>query len=127
MNWANILNKNKKEFETKSKVNITEDDNINYTNYELKDYDEEFDILYNLKIYDLKSDFKELIEEESLPFMDKIINFQYSFYDFIKNNCENYLNIIKKVDSENEEYLKELEEEDEKSYIDSYDYDREIN
>ena len=113
MTWANILNKNKKEFETKTKTEEIRYEIINYVNHDLKDYDEEFENSYNIKIYDLQSDFKEFIREKALPFMDKTINFKYSFYDFIKNHSQNYLDVIEKVNKENDEYLKELEEEEE--------------
>jgi hypothetical protein len=119
MSWATILNKNKKEFETKQKTNETPHEIINYVNHDLKDYDEEFENSYNLKIYDLQSDFKEIIREKVLPFMDKAYNIKYSFYDFIKNHSQNYLDVIEKVNKENDEYLKELEE-DEEQYNSEY-------
>jgi uncharacterized NAD(P)/FAD-binding protein YdhS len=123
MSFKDILNKNNKKFETKSKVDNKSIDNIVYYNPELKDYDEEFDRIYDLKVYDLRFDFGEFIKDQCLPFLDKTHNFNYSFYDFIKNNSENYLEIIEIVDKDNEIYLKELEEEEEKYMLESHEND----
>lgn len=123
MNYKDILNKNNKEFEIKSKFDDYIEDEIVYENPELKDYDEEFERIYNLTIHDLKFDFGEFIREQFLPFLNKTHNFNYSFYDFIKNNSKNYLEIIEIVDKDNENYLKELEEEEEQYILESTEFD----
>lgn len=114
MNWINILNKNKKEFQKeilkKKKIEENIIDDIN-----LKDYEEEFNYLYSSKIIDIKIDFKEYIDKLSLPFLDNnILNIDKSFlfYDFIKYNCYDLNKIKNKIDKENDEYLKEIEEEE---------------
>jgi hypothetical protein len=42
----------------------------------------------------------------------------YSFYDFIKYNSVNYDKLFVKIEKENEEYLKQVEEEEEKELND---------
>ena len=67
-------------------------------------------------IVDIKLEFKDYIDDLCLPFLNKNSNI---FYDFIKYNCYN-LDIVKnKVENENKEYLKELEEMEENEF----DYD----
>jgi len=119
MSWVNILNKNEKEFEVNIEKDIEyrETPNIIY-DPNIKDLDEEFDKLYTIKIYDIKFDFKELIQESSLPFLN-IKSTNNLFMDFIKYNSTNYYNLEKKLKEENNKYLIELEEEEEQE---KYDY-----
>lgn len=129
MSWANILKKNDKEFETS--LNIEEEKNeedVEEHDPHILDVDDEFDNSYAINIYDIKFDFKVLIEEECLPFLNKIFynGEEYQFYEFIKYNSENYYKLSEKVEDENAEYLKQLEtdyEEDELNddlYYDKY-------
>jgi len=119
MSWVDILKKNEKEFEVNIEKDIEYKDtpNIIY-DPNIKDIDEEFDKLYSLKIYDIKFDFKEFIEESSLPFLN-IKSTNNLFIDFIKYNSTNYYNLEKKVNEENDKYLLEIHEEEEQE---KYDY-----
>jgi hypothetical protein len=122
--WLNILtNKNPdKEFESKhvkkSDENV-EDSNIEYELYtlQLKDYDEEFDRIYETLINDLNFEFKLSIEEECLPFMDihpylnKSLN--NTFYEFIKNHSHNYNEVIDNVNKINDVIIKEYDSNNE--------------
>ena len=129
MSWATILKKNDKEFETS--LNIEEDKNeedVEEYDPHILDADDEFDNSYAINIYDIKFDFKLLLEEEYLPFLDKKFfnGEEHQFYEFIKYNSENYYKLSEKVEEENAEYLKQLEadyEEDELTddlYYDKY-------
>jgi len=114
MSWTAILKKNDKEFENslKNEEEVIED-NIEEHDLPILDVDDEFDNKHSINIYDIKFDFKLLLEEECLPFLNK--NFyngeEYQFYEFIKYNSENYYKLCEKVDEENAEYLKQAENE----------------
>ena len=133
MSWVNILNKTNKDFETKSIKSSNEvDENVNYcygeTSYKdfLKNYDDEFDIIYERAINDMQFDFKILIEDECLPFMDihpvLNTNLNHNFYDFIKNNSNNYNEIIESVNKFNDAIYNEYENNDD-NYIEYNDVD----
>lgn len=123
-NWLNILtNKNTdKEFETKYVKNSNEIIKVPdieeelYSN-QLKDYDEEFDRIYETVINDLHFDFKICIEEECLPFMDihpcLVKNLNNTFYDFIKNHSYNYNEVIDNVNKMNDAIINEYENNNE--------------
>jgi len=123
MSWVNILKKNdnvfqkeiiKKKVEEK-KVIIVNDPNI-------KNFEDEFDFEYSSKIIDIKLEFKEYIEKICLPFFDKnrtTLDYSYNFNDYVKYNSKNLIKIKNKVQKENEEYLKQLEDEEEN---DNYEY-----
>ena len=92
MNWANILKKNNKQFETEkivqSQLDTTEESEVIDDN--IKDLDEEFENKYMMNIVDIKCDLKEYVESQYLPFLNKTnINIYHNFYEFIKNNCTN--------------------------------------
>ena len=114
MSWASILKTNDKEFETslKNEEEILEDD-IEEHDHHILDVNDEFDHHHAINIYDIKFDFKLLLEEECLPFLDKKFynGEEYQFYEFIKYNSENYYKLSEKVDEENAEYLKQAETE----------------
>jgi hypothetical protein len=121
--WLNILtNKNTdKEFESKyvkknDEIIEVVDKDPSYSN-QLRDYDEEFDRIYETIINDIHFDFKTLIEDECLPFMDihpcLITNLNDNFNDFIKNNSYNYNEIIDDVNKGNDLIVKEYENNDE--------------
>ena len=132
MNWVNITKKNiENNIDTNiiKKNNITKDIDTNslnecYIDYNIRDYEEEFDLKYSANIVNLKIDFKDYIDELCLPFLNMnnfyynknkdIYNnheniYQYTFYDFIKYNSKNYSKLKNKIDKENKEYIKELE------------------
>jgi len=123
-NWLNILkNKNTdKEFESKYVKKIDESNEIIdtheplYSN-QLRDYDEEFDRVYETIINNMHFDFKTLLVEECLPFMDihpcLNTNLTHNFYDFIKNHSYNYNEIIDDVNKGNDLIVKEYENNDE--------------
>jgi hypothetical protein len=130
MNWLNAINKNNEEFKNyvEKKDVVINDKKINIIDLNIKDYDEEFEMLYSNKIIELKSEFNELIKHECLPFLNnrislnKIHNINNSFFDFIKYNSINYDNIIKSVEKENNEYINQNEfSDDENLNNDIYD------
>ena len=115
MNWLNILKKNNKEFENKQveKENESVEENILYDNTFLTDVDEEFSVKYNNTIVDVKVEFEDYINDLSLPFLNnKDLFIDYNFYDFIKDNSENFQKIIENSFKEEEEYAKKIEEEE---------------
>ena len=115
MSWLDILNKNNTEFQVNLLVDKEEVQEIfnEEPDYFIKNVDEEFEKIYNMKIIDIKFDFKEYIQNEELPFMNKTPNFgKYDFYDFIKNNCKNYYKVDKNVEKSNKEYFDYLKNEE---------------
>ena len=125
MSWLNVLNKVDKEFEKTLSITDTiideEEDEQIYIN-ELKDKNEEFDIKYGINIYDLQFDFKKFINDNFLPFMNihpsLIKDLNNTFYDFIRNNSENYYDVIDDVNKWNEMVVSEYENNDESAYDD---------
>lgn len=124
MNWASILKKNDKEFDTKCiKSNKSDDLEIDnnyknkYIDTNIKDIDSEFDNIYSIKIMDLKYDFKEYINELALPFLDGTD--KNAFYNFIKNNCSNYTKLEKEINSTNEEYINEIQNQNDEIFYDN--------
>jgi hypothetical protein len=123
MNWIDILKKNDKEFQKEVPKKKFIEEVINVDDQFIKNYEDEFDFEYSSKIIDIKIEFKEYIKNLGLPFFDKnrtFIDTSYNFNDYIKYNSNNLIKIKNKVEKENEEYLKELEEDEE---IDNYYYD----
>jgi len=126
MSWLDILNKNDNEFETIFKEEEILENNVDEIDPKILNVDDEFDHYYGVNICDIKFDFKLLIEENDLPFLDKFLfdfnnsNNGYDFYDFIKYNCKNYYDLLEKINDENEQYLKQNEDD----FIDD-DYDEE--
>lgn len=115
MSWLDILNKNNTEFQVNLLVDKEEVQEIfnEEPDYFIKNVDEEFEKIYNIKIIDIKFDFKEYIQNEQLPFMNKTPNFgKYDFYDFIKNNCKNYYKLSNNIDKENKKYLDSLKDDE---------------
>jgi hypothetical protein len=113
MSWLDILKKNDKDFEVISPVKEElKEIIIEEPDYFIKDVEEEFEKIYGLKILDIKFDFREYIQNEALPFMNKTIFGKYDFYDFIKNNCINFYKVHKDVEKENNEYLESLNDEE---------------
>ena len=127
MSWASIVSKNDKPFEKEiikeelieEIVHIEHDHNI-------LDIDDEFDNLYFRKMIEIKIEFKDLINDLALPFLDnnntfdKSLNESYNFNDFIKENSVNYTKLSIKIDNENNEYLTNLENEENEEYDEEY-------
>jgi hypothetical protein len=89
-----------------------DDDDINIKNPNI-----EFEKEYNMKIIDIKCDFLELIRKNynyKFFFNNQHNSLKYNFYDFIKHCSNNYYDIIKNTNKENEVYLKILDEEEKK-------------
>ena len=136
MSWAETIKKDNNQkiepknndCETCQKIEITNDYPNIYEDYssQFKDVDDEFEYLYNRRISSLKEAFKELINHEALPFLDQDhVNFNYSFYDFIKDSSSNYDIVKKEVDEYNYAIEKEIEEETTKLNMElkeEYDY-----
>jgi hypothetical protein len=99
------------------------DDDIN-----IKNSDAEFEKIYDMKIIDIKCEFLELIRKNynyNFFFNNQYNTLQYNFYDFIKHCSNNYYNIIKNTNKENNSYLELLEEEERKleEYEENYEND----
>jgi hypothetical protein len=111
MSWLDVLKKNDKEFEQKITYNNKTEEIVEINN-DLKDVEEEFDYTFNSTITDIKIDFADYIKELGLPFLDKNSINDYSFYDFIKYNSENFIKLSEKIQKENEEYENEDDEDE---------------
>jgi hypothetical protein len=128
MDWKSVVSKNSdKNIEPIDKLdediidkneNIIKDNNSYLVSY--LDIDDEFDFAYSRKISYIKEEFKDFINFHALPFMDKHMNIEFNFYDFIKNNSLNYLKIEKKVVQHNDDIDKEIAEENKYSDEDDY-------
>lgn len=118
MSWVDILKKNDNEFETiLSEENITiQEEKVQIFDLNIKDLDEEFDKIYFDKILEIKLEFKEFIEEEAFPFLNIRNKADYNFYDFIKENSINLYNLKELVDKENNNYLIDIEAEENENY-----------
>jgi len=123
MNWAAILKKNDKDFDNKC-IKLDKKDDLEIDNYKskyidsnIKDINNEFDNMYSIKIMDLKYDFKEYINELALPFLDGTN--KNSFYNFIKNNCSNYKKLEKEINSTNDEYINEIQDQNDDIFYDN--------
>ena len=127
MDWKSVVSKNSdKNIEPIDKLDediIDKNENIIKDNCYLVSYldiDDEFEFAYSRKISYIKEEFKDFINFNALPFMDKHMNFEFNFYDFIKNNSLNYLKIEKKVIQHNDDIDKEIAEENKYSDEDDY-------
>ena len=136
MNWAETVQKNKNEkiepknnnHETHQQLEIKNNHSNIDEDYSscFKDIDDEFEYLYSRPISSLKEAFKEEIDRQALPFLNEDhTNFNYTFYDFIKDSCTNFDMVKKEVDDYNYTIEKEIEEENIKLDIElkeEYDY-----
>jgi hypothetical protein len=100
-----------------------DDDDINIKNPNI-----EFEKEYNMKIIDIKCDFLELIRKNynyKFFFNNQHNSLKYNFYDFIKHCSNNYYDVIKNTNKENDNYLELLEEEERKleEYEENYEND----
>ena len=124
--WIDILKKNDKEFETTLKKDDTPPaEEVTITEFiDIRDPDDEFENMYSSTIHDIMFDFKDYIQNQQLPFMNKInMSGKYIIEDFFKQFTTNYIDLKNKVDQENEAYLKELEEEENELYEEMSDYE----
>jgi hypothetical protein len=119
MSWIDILKKNDQEFEISidKDIEIIEEIKIIY-DPNIKDIDEEYEKIYSLKIHDILFDFKELIKEDCLPFLNNKSTNDL-FFEFIKFNSNNYYKLKEIIINENQEYLQELHEEEEQEKYES--------
>lgn len=118
MSFLEILKKNDIDFSTKIEKKEDIKEQIEFIEDPfIKDYEEEFDIIYSNKIYDIKLEFKEVIDNMALPFLNILNKSNYNFFDFIKFNSTNIDKIKIKIEQENQEYLKDLEEDNEEYNI----------
>ena len=127
MSWLDILKKNDGEFETTFKEEEVLDDVEEEVDPKILNIDDEFDHYYGINICDIKFEFKLLIEQNDLPFLDKLLfdTNHNDFYDFIKYNCKNYYDLLEKVNDDNEQYLKQsdddyIEDDVDEEYYDKY-------
>lgn len=125
MSWANILKKNDKEFQTEFYKENNENETIYIEEKDpyIKNIDDEFEYVYMDKIMDIKDDFKEYIDFQALPFLNKNNSSTLNFYNFIKENCFNLLKLKEIIDKENTEYLDEFKNNSLNEYEDYYEYD----
>ena len=118
MSFLEILKKNDINFSTKIEKKEDIKEQIEFIEDPfIKDHEEEFDIIYSNKIYDIKLEFREIIDNMALPFLNILNKSNYNFYDFIKFNSTNIDKIKIKTEKENQEYLKDLEEDNEEYNI----------
>jgi hypothetical protein len=124
MDWLNAIKKTDTEFKNyiEKKEIIVPEKKLYVVDLNIKDPDEEFELLYTNKLIDLKLEFMELIKDESLPFLNnqKILKNDNKFLDFIKYNSKNFDNVIKNVENHNNEYLNQNEISDEENLNDLY-------
>jgi hypothetical protein len=118
LSFLEIAKLNKDKIVKKEIVVETKEEDNNYLyNDEYEDEDDaniknpniEFEKEYNMKIIDIKCDFLELIRKNynyKFFFNNQHNSLKYNFYDFIKHCSNNYYDIIKNTNKENEVYLK---------------------
>jgi len=139
--WVDILLKNDKEFEVELKKEEEDNNNnslIEEEDYNIKDVEEEFDLEYMNKLIEIKIEFEKYIKDKCLPFLNKKEymenpndinitenNDSYNLYDYIKYNSINYIELTEKINEENEDYTKELEQENDNAEISDIDNDYE--
>lgn len=122
--WSDIIKKNDKEFEIKN----TKEKNFNnqkpILKYNLKDADEEFEFIFNKVLVNIKVDFENYINNQAFPFMDNNLNLKsYNFYDFLKYNSINYIDVIHKVDEENNANIIDFDKEDDEDLVYTEEYE----
>jgi hypothetical protein len=126
--WSEVLLKNDKNFDITIKPKKEENDvNLIVEEVEdlnLKDIDEEYDLECMNNLIEIKIEFEKYIKDKCLPFLNKKEYMEnpndfnispnentYTLYDYIKYNSINYIELNEKINKENEEYIKELEQE----------------
>ena len=128
------LNKDKivKKEEVVSETKKEEKNNNNNEEYEddinIKNSDLEFEKMYDMKIIDIKCDFLDFVRKNytyKFFFNNQHNILQYNFYDFIKHCSNNYYDIIKNTNKENNFYLKLLDDEERRKeeYEENYEND----
>jgi hypothetical protein len=119
MSWISILEKNNTPFQKSLKKEIIEENNEKKIINEIKNPDDEFEILYTSIISDIKIDFENYIKNNNLPFLNnnnlnKLNNKNnYDFYDFIKYNSINYEKIVENINNENLVIIDKIDDSDE--------------
>lgn len=120
MNWISILDKNKHSFEKTLKNEIIEKINEKPLINNIKNPEDEFEILYTSITSDIKISFEIFIKNNSLPFLNNdninklnIKKNNYDFYDFIKYNSINYEKIVENINNQNLELNDKIDESDE--------------
>ena len=119
MSWISILDKNKQPFEKSLNKEIIEKINDKPIINDIKNPEDEFEILYTSNMSDIKIDFENFIKNNSLPFLNnnsinKLNNKNnYDFYDFIKYNSINYEKIVENINNENLVINDKIDESDE--------------
>lgn len=117
MNYADIAKKNTDVIQPKIKKEEEKKEIVVYNKYSdlvFKDIEDEYDFKYLREITDISIDFRDYINKNYLPFMDRMINVEYHIYDFLKYNSIEYNKTLQQVEDYNnnlmKEYDKELEE-----------------
>ena len=118
-----VETKKKEEYTNNHLYNQEYEDDINIKNSDL-----EFEKKYDMKIIDIKCNFLDFVRKNytyKFFFNNQHNILQYNFYDFIKHCSNNYYDIIKNTNKENEAYTKILEEEERKKeeYEENYEND----
>lgn len=122
--WSDIIKNNDKDIE--KKFIKEKKNNIQKTilNYNLKNSDEEFEFIFNKVLVNIKVDFENYINNQAFPFMDNNLNLKsYNFYDFLKYNSQNYIDVVNKVDEENNEYNVDGEKENDEDFVYNEEYE----
>jgi hypothetical protein len=122
LSFLEIAKLNKDKVIKKEIVIEKEDDNDEYLDNEcleddinIKNPDTEFEKEYNMKMIDIKVDFLEFVRKNynySFFFNKQYNTSKYNFYDYLKYCSNNYYDVIKKMNKDNDEYIKLLEEEE---------------
>ena len=99
------------------------DDDIN-----IKNPDAEFEKEYDMKIIDIKVNFLEFVRKNydyKFFFNNQYNSSKYNFYNFMKYCSNNYIDVVKNINKENESYIESLEEEERKreEYEETYQND----
>jgi hypothetical protein len=130
--WVQIINKNKE----KKIVELPKEEKIEEVKEVVFDgiryFDEEWDIFYGGQIGDIICDFKEIIDEENLPFM----NTHFSVKGYHPNKTiRNYLKLFVKeadklyeeIEKANELTIQEAEEENYYNEHGEYEFKKKYN
>lgn len=114
MNWAELAKKNKDKEQVKPKKEEKVEQKKVYNKYShlpFKDVEDEFEYKYLNKLTDISIEFRDYVNKNYLPFMDKIMYVKYNIYDFIKNNSEEFTKTLNHVEEYNKDLIKEYDKE----------------
>jgi len=131
--WLEILKKNEIEFEKSPNKeiqnvidNIKNDESTPNLIFQ-KCPDEEFTHKYIDNLLNIRFEFKKIIDENALPFLDKNMVLEpnkMNLYDFLKIHSSNYQDLCKKIEYENMEAENDDEYEEEDKYYDHHYYEK---